>query len=67
MTQSALALQPALDLLEPPFAGPKRRGAGMYRVLSEHEVVGVWSVWSRRAENELRIGVRTALQAASSM
>jgi hypothetical protein len=51
-SESAFVLQPVLDLVEPPFTGPQRRGAGMHRVASEHQVVGVRS---RRPENELRI------------
>src|SRR6267378_2478559 len=54
-SEPAFALQPVLDLPEPPFSGPKRRGAGMHRVPSEHEVVGVWS---RRPKNELCVGLR---------
>src|ERR1700730_6432753 len=54
-SESAFMLQPMLDLAEPPFTGPQRRGAGMHRVGSEHEVVGVRS---RRPKNELRIGLR---------
>jgi hypothetical protein len=54
-SESAFALQPALDLVKPPFTGPQRRRAGMHRVLSEHEVVGVRS---RRPKNKFRIGVR---------
>ena len=37
--EPAFALQPVLDLLEPPFTGPKRRGARMHRVI-------LWSVAS---------------------
>src|SRR5713101_2710163 len=54
-SESTFVLQPALDLAELLFTGPQHRGAAMYRVLAEHEVVGVRS---RRPKNELRIGVR---------
>ena len=54
-SQSALALQPVLDLAEPLFTGTQRRDAGMHRVPSEHEVV---MVRSRRSNHELGIGVR---------
>ena len=54
-SESAFVLQPVLDLVDPLFTGPQRRGAGMHRVLSEHEVMGVRSP---RPKNELRIGLR---------
>ena len=53
--ESAFAFQSALDLAEPPFTGSQRRGAGMHRVVSEHEVM---SMRRRRTNNELRIGLR---------
>jgi hypothetical protein len=55
-SESAFVLQPVLDLVEPPFTGRERRGAGMHRVGSEHEVVGVRS---RRPNVELLLREET--------
>jgi len=38
-SESALVLQPVLDLGEPLFTGPQRGGAGMHRVAAEHETM----------------------------
>ena len=54
-SQSTLLLQPVLNLLEPPFTGPQRRGAGVDRVGSEHKVVGMRS---RRPKHERGVGLR---------
>src|SRR5437870_10269681 len=54
-SESAFLAQPVLNLGEPPFTRPQRRGARMHRVLSEHEIV---RVRSRRPNNELRIRLR---------
>ena len=62
-SESAFVLQPVLDFIEPPFTGPQRRRTGVYRVRSEHEVVGVRR---RRRKNELRIGGRTEVASCSS-